>query len=79
MKHAVFWDVAPRRSCVDRRFGGNTFLRSVGPHKIYAAQYPRRRHSSNSSKITIYVIVSIREPFHAKYAGALVTCCLHKI
>jgi hypothetical protein len=22
MKNAVFWDVAPRKSCVNRRFGG---------------------------------------------------------
>jgi hypothetical protein len=27
MKHAVFWDVALCRSCVDRRFGGTYRLR----------------------------------------------------
>jgi hypothetical protein len=25
MKNAVFWDVAPCRSCVNRRFGGTYF------------------------------------------------------
>jgi hypothetical protein len=38
MKNAVFWDVAPCRSCVNRRW-------NVGSHKIYMATHPRRRHS----------------------------------
>jgi hypothetical protein len=52
-KNAVFWDVAPYRSCVNRRFGGtypedggDTFLRDIGSHKIYTAPHPRRRHSA---------------------------------
>jgi hypothetical protein len=61
LKNAVFWDVTPCRSCVNRCFGGKyrlhlqgrgvdgnyTFLRNVGSHKIYTASHPRRRHSSN--------------------------------
>jgi hypothetical protein len=55
LKNAVFWDVAPCRSCVNRRFGGtyrlsedggDSFLRNVGSHKIYTAPHPRRRYSS---------------------------------
>jgi hypothetical protein len=83
MKNAVFWNVGPCRSAVNRRFGGtcsrhlqgrklrergtsvsqsaatcsrwflfrgffypedggDTFLRSVGSHKIYTVQHPRR-------------------------------------
>jgi hypothetical protein len=30
MKNAVFWDVAPCRSCVNRRFGGTYRLRLQG-------------------------------------------------
>jgi hypothetical protein len=30
MKNAVFWDVAPCRSCVNRRFGGNYRLHLQG-------------------------------------------------
>jgi hypothetical protein len=30
MKNAVFWDVAPCRSCVNRRFGGTYRLRLHG-------------------------------------------------
>jgi hypothetical protein len=30
MKNAVFWDVAPRRSCVNRRFGGTYRLHLQG-------------------------------------------------
>jgi hypothetical protein len=56
LKNAVFWDVVPCRSCVNRRFGGTyrfhlqgTKIRergNVGSHKIYTVPYPRRRHSS---------------------------------
>jgi hypothetical protein len=30
MKNAVFWDVAPYRSCVNRRFGGTYRLHIQG-------------------------------------------------
>jgi hypothetical protein len=30
VKNAVFWDVAPRRSCVNRRFGGTYRLHLQG-------------------------------------------------
>jgi hypothetical protein len=60
MKNAVFWDVAPCRSCLlppvhvgffARGFfcpedGGDAFLRNVGSHKIYTAPDPTRRHFS---------------------------------
>jgi hypothetical protein len=61
MKNAVFWDVTPCRSCVNRRFGGtyHVHLRGrkirergtnvaadVDSHKIYTASHPRRRLSS---------------------------------
>jgi hypothetical protein len=45
MKNAVFWDVAPCISCVNRRFGGTYRLHfhgkkvSVGSHKIYTASH----------------------------------------
>jgi hypothetical protein len=60
VKNFFFWDVAPCRSYVNRRFGeiyrlhlqgrkirdgGDTFLRNVGSRKIYMAPHPRRRHS----------------------------------
>jgi hypothetical protein len=33
MKNAVFWDVAPCRSCVERRFGGTSVhTRSIWHH-----------------------------------------------
>jgi hypothetical protein len=53
MKNAVFLDVAPCRSCVNRRFGGTyrLHLRSsetnVSSHNIYPVPHPRRRNSSN--------------------------------
>jgi hypothetical protein len=58
MKNAVFWDVAPCRSCVNRRFGGTYRLhlqdrkiRERGTSsrrwkQIYTAPHPRRRYSS---------------------------------
>jgi hypothetical protein len=52
MKNAVFWNVAPCRSCELNFYpedGGDTFLRNVGSiHKIYTAPHPRRRHSSEN-------------------------------
>jgi hypothetical protein len=59
MKNAAFWDLVPRGSCNNRRFGGtgrmfskdggNTFLRNVGSYKTHTAPHPRRRHSSLNS------------------------------
>jgi thermostable 8-oxoguanine DNA glycosylase len=46
MNNALFWDVAPCISCVNRRFertyrlpenGGDMFLRNVGSHDLHAA------------------------------------------
>jgi hypothetical protein len=50
MKNAVFWDVAPCRTCVNdvseeriasgffcHEYGGDIFLRNVDPQKIYMA------------------------------------------
>jgi hypothetical protein len=34
MKNAVFWDVAPCRSCVNRRFGGTFRLHLQGTLKM---------------------------------------------
>jgi hypothetical protein len=49
MKNAVLWDVAPCRSCVNRRFGG-TWMWYVPPKRRFTqdlqAPHPRRRHSS---------------------------------
>jgi hypothetical protein len=59
MKNAVFWDVAPYRSHVNRRFREKYRLHLqgskiraheepmwAGSHKIYTAPHPRRQHSS---------------------------------
>jgi hypothetical protein len=62
MKNAVFWDVVPCSSCVNRRSwfharrlfyhedGGDTFLRNVGSHNNYTTPHPRKRHSSTFYK-----------------------------
>jgi hypothetical protein len=51
MKNASFWDVTPRDSCKNRRFGGtyhpvdggDTLLRHVGSNKSRKTSHPRRR------------------------------------
>jgi hypothetical protein len=37
MKNAVFWDVTPRGSCKNGRFGATKFLRNIGSYKSHAA------------------------------------------
>jgi hypothetical protein len=46
MKNADFWDVPPRGSCYNWRFGGDAFLRNVGSNKTHTAPCRRRPHSS---------------------------------
>jgi hypothetical protein len=43
MKNAVFWDVAPYSSCVNRRFEGtyHVYLQGVSSHLLTA--FPRSR------------------------------------
>jgi hypothetical protein len=69
MKNAVFWDVAPCRYCVNRRFGskyrlhlpgrkirerGTSVSRWLQPHNMYTAPHPRRRHSSTCIMAATY-------------------------
>jgi hypothetical protein len=61
VKKAVLWDVAATAcsrlllACgfFDPEFGGDTFLRNVGSHKIYTAPHPRRGHSSRKQMLVI--------------------------
>jgi hypothetical protein len=52
MKNAVFWNVAPCRSCMNRRFGGTYRLNLQGKKirergtSVNRWLHPRRRHSS---------------------------------
>jgi hypothetical protein len=46
MKNAVFWNVAPCRSCVNRRFGGTWLLTLVTRSRIFLhGPHSRRRQS----------------------------------
>jgi hypothetical protein len=63
MKNAVFWDVAPSRSCVNRRFGGTYRLHLQGRKirergtsvsrwlQVYMVPHPRRWHSSKRAVV----------------------------
>jgi hypothetical protein len=62
MKNAVFWDVAPCRSCVNRRF--------VGSHKIYTAPHPTRNLFEYLSVHILFrvlcFIIFLRRNLHGK-------------
>jgi hypothetical protein len=53
VKNAVFWDVAPCRSCVNRRFGETYRLQLQGRRKI------RERGTSVSRWLQTIVIVVV--------------------
>jgi hypothetical protein len=64
MKNAVFWDVAPYRSCVNRRFGGTYRLylqgrRIVGCVVFYATRIVSKKYEINSSQNFLFMILVI--------------------
>jgi hypothetical protein len=73
MKNAVFWDMAPRRSCVNRCFGGTYCLHLQG-RKIRdrGTRYipPKRRftqdlHGATSQKTAFFnYIMNLKEIGH---------------
>jgi hypothetical protein len=40
MKYAVFWDVTPRGSCTNPRYGGDTYLRNVYSYRVTRCNVP---------------------------------------
>jgi hypothetical protein len=83
MKNAVFSDVAPCRSCVNRRFGEMYRLHLQGRkiHKLetsvsrwladcYMVPHPRRRHSSVSVVFPLFC----PNPVHRVYATQYCDC-----
>jgi hypothetical protein len=67
MKNAVFWDVAPCRSCVNRRFGGTYHLLLQG-RKIRSLQPPAHAGSSlaDFSTLKMEAIISSETSFHTR-------------
>jgi hypothetical protein len=69
MKNAVFWDLAPCRSCVNRRFGGTyrphllgRKIRDRGTSVSRWLQAPKRRfiqdlHGATSQKTAFFIII----------------------
>jgi hypothetical protein len=73
MKNAVFWDVAPCRSCVNRRFGGTYRLhlqgriireRETSVSRWLQSPYPRRRHSTCLVQVPIWLYGNSRNLNH---------------
>jgi hypothetical protein len=67
MKNAVFWDVAPCRSCVNRRFGGTYRLHLQG--RKCRLQPPAHAGSSHSdfSTLKMEAIRSSETSVHTRY------------
>jgi hypothetical protein len=65
MKNAVFWDVTPCRSCVNRRFGGTY------PHHLQGRKIPGEEPSwadehADSSTLKMVVISSSETSVHTR-------------
>jgi hypothetical protein len=70
MKNSVFWEVAPCRSCVNRRFNDGT-------HKIYTAPHPRRRHTSY---LFLLPHLLLHLPFiYSEYSSVCIPYSFHSI
>jgi hypothetical protein len=56
MKNAVFWDVAPCRSCVNRRFGGTYRLnlqgRKIGKRGTSVSRWLQTAFVNGNSSVT---------------------------
>jgi hypothetical protein len=66
LKNAVFWDVAPCRSCVPRRFGGTYRLRRSSETSVHTRC--TRRHIQffivTAVKTSYYIMLSVIRGFH---------------
>jgi hypothetical protein len=61
MKNAVFWDVAPCRSCVNRRFGG-TYLLRLQDRKIceQLRRFTHDLHGTTSQKTAFFIVTAVK-------------------
>jgi hypothetical protein len=50
LKNAIFWDVAPCRSCVNRRFGGTNRLRRL----------TQALHGPTSQKTAFFIVTGVK-------------------
>jgi hypothetical protein len=67
MKNAVFWDVTPCRSCVNRRFGGTYRFHLQGRkiRELGSSVPPKRRptqalHGATSQKTAFFIVTVVK-------------------
>jgi hypothetical protein len=69
MKNAVFWDVAPYSSCVNRCFGGTYHLHLQGGCRRYVPpkrQFTQALHGATSQKNLFFILVIVVPAPHHK-------------